>query len=297
VPAAVLIAGSGAHGRDEFVAGHRPFLVLADFLSRKGIAVLRYDKRGAGRSRGNYAVATTADFATDAEAAAQYLRTRPEIDPHKIGLIGHSEGGVIAPAVAAQDRDIGFVVMLAGSGVPGDEVLVEQTRRISETSGVPHQQADQNAAQEREILNIVKSKTDPSVTDKRLREALASKIPDAQVGAQIEQINSPWFRYFVNYDPAIALRQLKCPVLALNGEKDVQVSAKQNLPVIRRALEQGGNSKFEVDELRGLNHLFQSAITGAVGEYTEIEETMSPIVLDKVGDWIAKEETVASARR
>jgi uncharacterized protein len=249
--------------------------------------VLRADDRGVGKSGGNFAAATTADFAVDTEAGVAYLKTRPEIDPRKIGLVGHSEGAVIAPMVAARNPDIAFIVMMAGTGVPGDEILAEQSLLISEANGMSRQAAENNAAREREILALVKHENDPSALEKTLRGKLAG-MPAAQMGAQLRQINSPWFRYFIGYDPASALRKVTCPVLAINGEKDLQVSPKQNLPAIRKALEAAGNRDFEIDELPGLNHLFQTAKTGSPAEYAQIEETMSPAALDKIASWILR---------
>lgn len=280
-PGVVLITGSGPQDRDESLLGHRPFLVLADYLTRKGIVVLRADDRGVGKSGGNFATATTPDFATDAEAGVAYLKTRSEVNPHKIGLIGHSEGGIIAPMVAARNPDVSFIVMMAGSGVPGDEILVAQALLVSEATGKSHETAEKNAAREREILALVKGEKDDAVLEKKVREKLAGEVSQGQLGAQIKAISSPWFRYFIEYDPATALRKVTCPVLAINGEKDMQVPPKQNLPAIRKALEAGGNKNFEVEELPGLNHLFQTAKTGAPSEYAEIEETMSPVALEK----------------
>jgi len=287
-PAVLLIPGSGPHDRDETLFGHRPFPVLADYLTRKGIVVLRVDDRGVGKSTGNMADVTTADLATDAEAGVAYLKTRPEVNPHEIGLIGHSEGGLIAPMVAARDPDVAFIVMMAGPGVPGDQILVEQVLLASEASGASHDVAEKNAAAEREVLTLVKQEKDNAVLEKELRDKLAPEIPEAQIGPMIKQLNSPWVRYFVAYDPAPALRKVKCPVLAINGEKDVQVSPKQNLPAIRKALEAGGNKQVEADELPGLNHLFQTAKTGMPSEYGDIEETMSPDVPEKIANWILK---------
>jgi len=286
--AVLLITGSGPQDRDEALLGHRPFLVLSDYLTRKGIAVLRADDRGIGKSTGNFETATTADFATDAEAGISYLKTRPEIDHHKIGLIGHSEGGVIAPMVAARNSDVAFIVMMAGSGVPGDAIIAEQLKLIEEAAGKSHEQAEKDAAEEREILALVIKEKDEAELDKKLREKLAGKVPQAQLGAAIKQVTLPWVRYFITYDPAPALTKVKCPVLAINGERDLQVPPRQNLPAIRKALEAGGNKDFEVDELPGLNHLFQTAKTGAPSEYAGIEETISPIALEKMADWILK---------
>ena len=285
-PAALLITGSGPQDRDESILGHKPFLVLSDYLTRKGIVVLRADDRGIGKSTGNFATATTADFATDVEAGVSYLKTRSEVDPHEIGLIGHSEGGIIAPMVAARDHDVAFIVMMAGSGVPGDEILAEQVRLLNLASGKSTQEADKDATEEREVIALVEHEPNNAELEKKLR----GKIPDVQLGMQAKALGSPWFRYFLSYDPATALRKVTCPVLAINGEKDTQVSPSQNLPAIRRALEAAGNKNFEVDELPGLNHLFQTAKTGAPYEYAQIEETMSPVALDKIATWILKQE-------
>jgi fermentation-respiration switch protein FrsA (DUF1100 family) len=288
-PAVVLITGSGPQDRDESLLGHKPFLVLSDYLTRHGIAVLRADDRGTGKSTGDFATATTADFATDTEAGVAYLKTRPEIDAHKIGLIGHSEGGIIAPMIAARNPEVAFIVMMAGSGVPGDEILVAQVQAIAESSGKTHEEAVKAAVRQREILALIKAEKDPAKLEKELREKLATEGLEAQLGVEIKALTSPWFRYFMTYDPAIALRKVTCPVLAINGEKDMQVPPKQNLPPIRKALEQGGNKHFEVDELPGLNHLFQTAKTGSPNEYAQIEETMSPVALEKMASWILKQ--------
>ncbi|MGB8259345.1 MAG: alpha/beta fold hydrolase [Terracidiphilus sp.] len=285
-PAVLLIVGSGPHDRDESLMGHKPFLVLADALTRKGIVVLRADKRGIAKSTGNYAQATTADFATDAEAGVAYLRTRPEVDPKRLGLVGHSEGGVIAPIVAAEDKKIAFIVLMAGTGVPGDQILVEQGRLIEEAAGVPKEKAAQDAQQERELLTLAETEKDPAALSKAFHAKLAGKVPDAQIDAQLKEIASPWFRYFLTYDPATALAKVACPVLVLNGEKDLQVPPAQNLPPIRKALTSGGNKHFEIVEMPGLNHLFQTAKTGSIAEYAEIEETIAPVAIDKMASWI-----------
>jgi fermentation-respiration switch protein FrsA (DUF1100 family) len=289
-PAVLLIVGSGPHDRDESLMGHKPFLVLADYLTRKGIVVLRADKRGVGKSTGDAATATTADYATDAEAGVAYLKLRPEVDSLKIGLIGHSEGGVVAPMAAAADPGIAFIVMMAGSGVPGDQIIVEQTRLLTEATGAGKKKADENAAQEQELLILVETEKDETVLTKELREKLAAdKVPEAQIGMAIKAFISPWYRYFLTYDPATALRKVACPVLAINGSLDLQVPPAQNLPAIRKALEDGGNKHYEVDELPGLNHLFQTAKTGSLAEYGQIEETISPLALDKMASWILKQ--------
>ena len=288
-PAVLLISGSGPNDRDETVFGHKPFLVLSDYLTRKGIVVLRADKRGIGKSTGDLAHATTADFATDAEAGVQYLKTRAEADPRRIGLIGHSEGGTVAPMVAAGDPGVRFIVLMAGPGVPGDQIIVEQGRLIEEAAGATKEKAAQDADKQRELFALVEKEKDDAVLGKELREKLAGRVPDAQIDVAIQQLTSPWMRYTLTYDPATALRKVACPVLALNGEKDLQVSAAQNLPAIKKALEEGGNKQIEIDEMPGLNHLFQTAKTGSPTEYAQIEETISPVALDKVATWILKQ--------
>ena len=288
-PAVLLITGSGPQDRDENLLGHKPFLILSDYLTRHGIAVLRADDRGTGKSTGVFSGATTADFSTDTEAGVAYLKTRPEVDPHKIGLIGHSEGGVIAPMVAARNKDVAFIVMMAGTGVTGDQILPAQAEAIAVASGTNPDEAAKNAAKEKEMLTLVETEKDQSVLEKELKEKMAGDVPDAQIGMQILQITSPWFRYFLTYDPASALRKVTCPVLAINGSLDKQVLPDQNLPAIRKALDEAGNKRVEIDELPGLNHLFQTAKTGAPTEYAEIEETMSPVALEKITSWILKQ--------
>ena len=288
-PAVVLISGSGPNDRDEMLLGHKPFLVLSDYLTRKGIAVLRYDKRGVGKSTGKYAAATTADFADDAEAALSYLKTRDGVDPRRMGLIGHSEGGAIAPMVAARNKDVAFVVLMAGTGVPGDQILVEQHRLIALAMGAPAEIVDSQVTREREFIALVEREKDNAVVEKEIRTKFGGDVPEAQIGTMVKELTSVWFRYFFTYDPATSLRKVQCPVLVLNGSLDLQVPPKQNLPAIRKALEEGGNRHFEIDELPGLNHLFQPAKTGSPSEYAEIEVTISPEVLEKIAGWVAKQ--------
>ena len=284
--AVVLISGSGPQDRNESLMGHAPFLVLADYLTRRGIAVLRYDDRGFGKSTGSFGTATTADFAADAEAALTYLGTRAEIAPRKIGLIGHSEGGVIAPMVAARNTQVAFMVLMAGTGVRGDEVLVTQAAAIVESMGAPTATVDQVTVRQRETLALVKTETDDAALIKKLQDA--NPGAGAQIAGQVRQMRSPWFRYFLDYDPAVALRKVTVPVLAINGEKDRQVIPSQNLPAIRTALAAAGNKNVEIVEFASLNHLFQTAKTGAPGEYGDIEETMAPAVLDTIAKWVSQ---------
>jgi pimeloyl-ACP methyl ester carboxylesterase len=287
-PAVLLITGSGQQDRDEAIMGHRPFLVLADHLTRKGIAVLRVDDRGIGGSTGEVKTATTEDFAGDVLAGVEFLKNRGKpIDPHKIGLIGHSEGGTIAPMVATRSSDVAFIVMMAGTGVPGDEILMAQVAGLSKAAGVPAAAIARNLDLERQILDIVKQESDPKAREARLREwkeKSAPQMPDAQVQA----VMTPWMRFFVTFDPATALRKVACPVLALNGERDLQVPPDLNLPAIDKALKAGGNHDYQIVKLPKLNHLFQTSQTGAMDEYARIEETIAPGALETMSTWILR---------
>ena len=298
-PAAVLIAGSGPNDRDETILGHKPFWILADSLTKRGLAVLRYDKRGVGQSQGSYAEATSQDFAADAQAAAVWLKTVPQIDTKKVGLIGHSEGGLIAPMVAVKDPSTAFIVLLAGTGVPGSQILIEQSALISKAMGKGESDIARNQAAQKEIFVLVQAEPNPTIARPKvaalLRRMLAAMPPaerkeigpsEAFIQAQSAVVVSPWMRFFLTYDPALTLKQVRCPVLALDGSLDLQVPPEENLTAISAALKAGGNTNVTTKELVHLNHLFQTAQTGSPTEYSQIEETMAPIVLTTVGDWI-----------
>ena len=299
-PVVVLISGSGPQNRNEELLGHKPFLVLADHLTRQGIAVLRYDDRGVGESTGDFASATSADFATDVEAAVSYLKSRKDINPNKIGLIGHSEGGLIAPMVAAKSKDIAFIVLLAGPGVSGMEILLLQQELIGKASQVPDpvlalnrklnkksfelllQHKDDLPKAKKEIKQYMENEKERlSDTDKSLLEASMKQFDQS-----FQQISSPWFRYFLQYDPATSLEKVTCPVLAINGAKDLQVDADQNLPAIEKALKKAGNEKYEIKSLPNMNHLFQISETGSPAEYGKLTETFSPIALNIISGWL-----------
>jgi pimeloyl-ACP methyl ester carboxylesterase len=296
-PVAVLVSGSGPQNRDEELLGHKPFLILSDYLTRNGIAVLRYDDRGTGASTGNFSKATSADFATDAEAAVAWLKTRPEIDSKHIGIIGHSEGGLIGPMVAARSKDVAFVVMLAGPGMKGLDLLPLQSDLIARASGTSEADLASSKEINSRIFSIVAEASDEAELQDDLKTYLTGVIgqfPKDQkpenmkdeefIQTMVNQIANPWMRYFLNYDPIPALKKLKCPVFALIGEKDLQVPAKENLPLIEKALKK--NHRAKVVEMPGMNHLFQVCTTGSPSEYAEIEETMSPKALGEVAQWI-----------
>lgn len=290
-PAVLLITGSGPHDRDETIFEHRPFLVLADYLTRKGFAVLRADKRGCGKSTGSYATATTADFATDADAGVAYLQSRPEVNHEKIGLIGHSEGGAVAPLVAARNPKVAFIVLMAGPGLRGDQILLAQRSLIAEAQGASREDVEKDAAIHRTIYSFIeqeKEKDAPTI-EKEAREKFTGQLPEQQLDAEAKALSTPWFRYFLAYDPVPTLRQVKCAVLAIGGSRDLQVPPDEDLAAIRKALEAAGNKRFEVDKLDGLNHLFQSAKTGSPSEYVQIEETISPVALEKIASWLQKQ--------
>lgn len=253
-PAVLLLTGSGLQDRDSTIMEHKPFLVVADHLTRLGFAVLRVDDRGIGKSTGSLRNATLEDIAVDAVSGIAYLRGRPELDPKRIGIIGHSEGGIVAPMVAAKSNDVAFLVLLAGSGVPGSAILPEQVRMLLRGNGA--------------------------------EEAVVEREASKQADIQENLLTSPYMRSFLRHDPAKVLAGLKIPLLALNGEKDRQVSATQNLPAISGALAKAGNADYSIVCLPKLNHLFQTSETGMPDEYGKIEETFSPVALGALSEWL-----------
>jgi uncharacterized protein len=299
-PAVILITGSGAQDRDESLLGHKPFLVLADYLTRRGVAVLRVDDRGVGGSTGSIKTSTSEDFAGDALAGLSFLKKRKDIDSRKIGMIGHSEGGIIAPIAAALSKDVAFIVMMAGTGLPGSEILEAQGQLILKAGGASESQLKHQRDAQKRLINIIAQEKDEKAAKvmltaalKEIRAALPESerkaLGDAGGGiseAAVNQFNNPWFRAFLTFDPRSTLRMVQCPVLALNGEKDLQVPAKENLAEIAKALKAGGNSNVKTVEFPGLNHLFQPCKTGSPNEYAAIETTIAPEALKTMGDWI-----------
>jgi pimeloyl-ACP methyl ester carboxylesterase len=288
-PAAILITGSGAQDRDETLFGHKPFLVIADDLTRKGIAVLRVDDRGVGGSTGSVTTSTSEDFAGDVLAGLAYLETRKEIDPARLGLIGHSEGGLIAPMVAARSKRVAFVVLLAGPGLPGSKLLMLQSAVIGRASGMSEQALTHASEVNERLYAAATSERDPSAAEAKVRAvfkaeqagALSAKGEAEAEDAVVAQLTSPWFRFFLSYDPRPALAKVTCPLLALNGEKDMQVPPKEDLAEIKKA-----NPRAVTKELAGLNHLFQTAKTGLPGEYAQLEETFAPSALAEISGFI-----------
>ncbi len=302
--AVLLITGSGPQDRDESLMGHKPFLVLGDYLTRRGIAVLRVDDRGVGGSTGNLEEATSADLAGDVLAGVEFLKARKEIDARRIGLVGHSEGGLIAPMAAMESSDVAFIVLIAGPGVTGEEILYAQGQLILRAGGATDTELQQQRHAQERLFAVVKDlarqpSPDIAAAEKRLRELIAeiaSNLPkekkkavsaaESLIHAQSKIILTPWFRYFLTYDPRPTLAKVKCPVLAVIGQHDLQVPPKQNLHEIEAALKAGGNTDFTVQELPSLNHLLQHCTTGSPAEYGQIEETMAPEALALIADWI-----------
>lgn len=311
----VLISGSGPQNRDSEISNHRPFLVLADYLTRRGIAVLRYDDRGFGESTGSTHNATSEDFAKDANAARAFLSARPELEGAKVGLLGHSEGGIIAPMVATTTTGVDFLVLMAAPGVVGEIILMDQTVGQAEQGyetalDMALQMGPEVASQMEEafetiiestrtsqerIYSILKSEADSSRAAEEIRSVIMERFAqmgppgmdiDAQVDAEVQQVNNAWMRHFLAYDPRPALTMVTVPVLAIGGSKDTQVKSSDNLSVIEAALNEAGNTDATVVELEGLNHMFQTAETGYVIEYGTIDETIAPGVLELIGDWI-----------
>jgi fermentation-respiration switch protein FrsA (DUF1100 family) len=306
-PAVILITGSGGQDRNETVFGHRPFLVLADYLTRKGIAVLRVDDRGVGGSTGNLLESTGEDFAIDVLTGVNYLKSRKEVNPKKIGLIGHSEGGDIAPIAAVRSSDVAFIVLMAGTGLTGEEIMYLQSDLILKTVGASDKVLAMQRTSSEQIFEILKQEKDNTVAEKKIRKIMTDFLAklskeekealgasEATIEIQLKMLLSQWFRFFLSYEPKPVLTKVKCPVLAINGQLDLQVPPKENLSAIEEALKTGGNTKYTILELPKHNHLFQRAQIGTISEYAKIEETISPIALKAITQWILKQTSRAN---
>lgn len=298
-PAVVLVSGSGPQDRNEELMGHKPFLVIADHLARRGIAVLRYDDRGIGSSEGTFGKATSFDFAGDAAAAVDFLLTRKEINPEKVGIAGHSEGGLIAPIVAAEKQGLGFIILMAGPGTDGKTILEDQSRLLLEKSGESAMAVKESVKLNNQLYDILMAEPDSALARQKLNDAIVRGVNKAksikpadkpaairQAQQGISQIITPWFRTFLSYNPRPTLEKVKCPVLAINGTNDLQVPCRKNLEAIASALEKGGNNRYKTVTMEGLNHLFQHSKTGLPSEYGSIEETFAPEALEVMAEWI-----------
>lgn len=301
-PVVILISGSGQQDRDESIFNHKPFAVIADHLTSNGIAVLRVDDRGVGETGGEVKNATSADFAKDILSGIAYLKTRNEIDGKQIGLIGHSEGGMIAPMVAVQSKDVAFIVSLAGVGVKGIDLMKKQTSDMLKASSLPPDQYKALDGFYVRMLDLVKQhgltkpiNLKPELEKWKLAQPKglldSMKLNAGQPGEDMirnyaDMISLPWMRYFIAYNPEPVLSKIRIPLLALNGAKDIQVNSTENLAGFERLLTKAGNKDFKIQELPGLNHLFQTAQTGYANEYATLDETISPTALQVMTEWI-----------
>ena len=298
-PAIVLITGSGAQDRDETIFGHKPFRAIADHLTRNGIAVLRYDDRGVGQSTGIYAEGTIELFANDAESAVAFLQSREDVDRNKIGMLGHSEGGIVAPMVQQRRGDLAFIVLLAGPALTGKDILLQQAKLILTANGATPKQVEDNTNLQNKLFDTLETDLFGDSLTEELRtllkdaadamteeERAAAGFTESNIELQLLTLTSPWFRHFVFYDPAPALAAIECPTLALFGEKDLQVPSESNMHAIHEIMSSRDESRLEARVLPELNHLFQTATTGSPNEYQSISESISPIALNEISSWI-----------
>lgn len=298
-PVVILLHGSAPLDRDSLMFNHKFFLVWADQLTKQGIAVLRFDKRSAGKSTGDYNTSTLEDFAEDALAGVNYLKSRKEINPTQIGLIGHSEGGLTALLTASKSNEIAFVVLMAAPCRNIEELLYLQEEKLQRVDGVSEEMIAKSLKFRRHFFSVLKEETDRDAAEKKLREIFTKYlgqltssqrvIAEKYYGSsenQIKGFNSKTFRYLMTYDPVVTLKHVKIPVLALNGELDFVVAPFENLKQIAKILEEIGHKDFAVMELPKVNHLFQTCITGSITEYADIEETASPLALNRMAEWI-----------
>lgn len=306
-PAAILLTGSGQQNRDEEILGHKPFAVIADHLTRKGIIVLRVDDRGMGQTTGDIFSATTRDFADDALVSLNYLLNRKEVDKSKVGLVGHSEGGMIAQLIAAERKDLSFIIMLAAPGEKTLKLMNDQNEAILTKAGLPVSYISAYLSLYNDILTTV-LETDNTQAFEKVKTVVdnwtaktAANIVVATTGIKddrsktefinrfVSQLGNPWFRYFLSYDPAPTVKNISAKVLAVNGSSDIQVLSKQNLAGIEGALKKSSSKSYEIKEFPGLNHLFQECKACTVAEYSELDQTISPALLEYISSWLKKE--------
>ena len=303
-PAMVLVTGAGPQDRDETIARHKPFLVLADYLTRRGIAVLRFDDRGVGESKGDFATATMRDFASDARAAVESLHARADIDSRRIGLAGHSEGGMVAPMAALEmPGQVACLVLLASPGLRGEEIFYLQDAAEARAQGTSEVEIERRRQRKEQQFAVLKAEPDLDKAAEKLRQVMkaieltpeeqaaiaAAKVNiDAAINQQIRLLNNAATRLFLTYDPLPALARVEVPVLALTGERDLQVPPNENIPLVTAALKNGRCADYQVREMPGLNHLFQRSETGLPRDYARIKETFAPEALEAIGDWVLK---------
>ncbi|MGY3794453.1 alpha/beta hydrolase family protein [Aquimarina sp. 433] len=293
-PLVIIVSGSGPQNRDGDMFGHKPYLVLADHLTKNGIAVFRFDERGVGESGGDFGKVTIELSSLDVKSAIDFLKERKEINNAKIGLIGHSIGGIVTPKVASENKKISFLVLLAAPGVPGDQLMLSQKAAFEKDMGLNELQIQQGQKIVKEAYDIIK---EAKLDNQSLKDSIHSfyknkygnLFPENQRKALVNQITSYEVASFIRSRPSEYLEKIKIPVLALNGDKDLQVLSKENLTAIKTALDKAGNKNVEIKELKSLNHLFQEATRGSLGEYSEIEQTFSPIALDVLTAWIKEQ--------
>jgi uncharacterized protein len=305
-PAVILISGSGQQNRDGAILGHKPFAVIADFLTRQGYIVLRVDDRKTGKTTGDVKNATSVDFAKDVEASLDFLLQQEEVDKNKIGLIGHSEGGMIAPMVAVQRKEISFLVLLAAPGYPNMEIMADQNESILVQSGYTVESAARYKAFYRKLVAAIITSASDSIAlqkgvqyfkewQKTEKESIVTSLsgvpqtntPEKFAKVFVSQLSAAWWKFFLKYDPQPTLQKLKIPVLALNGSKDIQVMPR-SLQYIKKALQQSGSKKYNVEEMPELNHLFQQCYYCTTAEYAQLEESFSPKALEKIGEWLQR---------
>jgi dienelactone hydrolase len=308
-PAVVLITGSGAHNRDEELFGFKPFRIIADHLTRHGIAVLRCDDRGVGGSTGSKSTSTSADHASDMVSAVQFLKKRPDINPRQIGLCGHSEGGLIAPIAAAESHDVAFIVLLAGPAIPGDRLILFQLESQMRSAGAGDEQIRKTREQQNRVFDCVRTGKGWDVLEEEFKKEVAASFAtlspavrkgiadsaafvDANVASRLTPAKTPWFRFFVTFDPVPALEQVPCPVLAVFGALDMQVPVSLNREPMERALSKGRTKDWKIEVIPKANHLFLEAKTGSPMEYAGLEKKFIPGFLDLVSGWITKRVTV-----
>ena len=295
-PAVVLLQGSGPLDRNEEVFGFKPFAIIADYLSRNGIAVLRYDSRGVGGSSGKPFQYTLSDVAGDALTAVDYLKTRCEVDSAQIGLCGHSQGGIVAPMCAAQSEDVTFIICLSGIGSTGEEIYLTQTRLIAEVDGIMDDEVKRRVQSIKQIVGLIRDGASPEELEPEIARMVHREMSEqnkstadaekAELDCQLTLLASPWFRSFLEHDAGPVLESVKCPALLIFGELDRQVPAEANCEDMVSALERGGNSAYFVRTFSAANHIFQAAKTGSPSEYGALEKEFVPGFLELISAWI-----------